>query len=105
MFKQIAILAVIPLVLSGCSEERTTTRHYSYCDSTNAMKVSNFVLQCVSAANADFDNSIADSEDIIEQCEDTGRRMFCPLYEHTVIMSCDGLGVCYEIDRFVKDKK
>lgn len=105
MFKRIAIMAAASIVLSGCSEEHTTTRHYNYCDSDNALKVSDFVLQCVSAANADFDNSIADSEDIIEQCEDTGRRMFCPLYEHTVIMSCDGLGACYEIDRFVKDKK
>lgn len=105
MFKRIAIITAVAIALSGCSEERTTTRHYNYCDSDNALKVSNFVLQCVSAANADFDNSIADSEDIIEQCEDTGRRMFCPLYEHTVIMSCDGLGMCYEVDRFVKDKK
>ena len=105
MFKQVAILAVMPLVLSGCSEERTTTRHYSHCDSSNAMKAADFVQRCVSIAMSTPDNSTDDVEDIIEQCENTGRRLLCPLYEHTVIMSCDGLGVCYEIDRFVKDKK
>ena len=105
MLKQVAILAVMPLVLIGCVEERTTTRHYNYCDASNAMKVSDFVQQCVRIATSAPDNSVDDVEDVIEQCENTGRRLFCPLYEYTVIMSCDGLGGCYEIDRFVKDKK
>ena len=105
MFKKVAILAVMPLVLIGCGEERTTTRHYNHCDSSNAMKVSDFVQQCVSIAMSTPDSSTDDVEDIIEQCENTGRRMFCPLYEYTVIMKCDALGTCYEVDRFVKERK
>ena len=105
MLKQVAILVVIPLVLIGCGEERTTTRHYSYCDSGNAMKVSDFVQRCVSIAMSTPDSSVDDVEDVIEQCENTGRRLFCPLYEYTLVVECDILGVCYEVDRFVKDKK
>ena len=105
MFKQVAVLAVIPLVLIACDEERTTTRHYSYCDSGNAMKVSNFIQQCASITITSPDNSVDDVEDIIMQCENTGRRLFCPLYEYTVIMNCDALGTCYEVDRFVKERK
>ena len=105
MFKKVAILAVLPLVLIGCDEERTTTRHYNHCDSSNAMKLSDFVQQCVSNAMSTPDSSTDDVEDIIEQCENTGRRLFCPLYEYTVIMKCDALGACYEVDRFVKERK
>ena len=105
MFKRITIMAAIALVLSGCSEERTTTRHYNHCDSSNAMKVSDFVQQCASIATSTPDSSTDDVEDIIEQCENTGRRLFCPLYEYTVVMKCDALGTCYEVDRFVKVKK
>ena len=105
MFKRIAIMAAASIVLSGCSEERTTTRHYNYCDASNAMKVSDFVQQCVRIATSAPDNSVDDVEDVIEQCENTGRRLFCPLYEYTVVMKCDALGACYEVDRFVKDKK
>lgn len=105
MFKQVAILAVMPLVLIGCGEERTTTRRYSYCDADNAMKVSDFVQQCVSIATSAPDNSMDDVEDVIEQCENTGRRLFCPLYEYTVVTKCDALGTCYEVDRFVKERK
>ena len=100
-----AILALTTLILSGCIEERSTTRHYNYCDSSNAMKVSNFIQQCVSLTITSPDNSVDDVEDIIMQCENTGRRLFCPLYEYTVIMNCDALGTCYEVDRFVQDKK
>ena len=105
MFKQVAVLAVMPLVLIGCGEERTTTRHYNHCTSDDAMKVSNFLQQCVSIATASSDRFSVDMEDIIGQCEDTGRRLFCPLYEYTVIMKCDALGTCYEVDRFVKERK
>ena len=105
MFKRIAIITAASLVLSGCSEERTTTRHYNHCTSDDAMKVSNFIQQCVSLTITSPDNSADDVEDIIMQCENTGRRLFCPLYEYTVIMKCDGLGTCYEVDRFVQDKK
>jgi hypothetical protein len=105
MLKQVAILAVMPLVLIGCGEERTTTRHYSYCDSSNAMKVSDFVQRCVSIVMSAPDNPTDDVEDIIKQCENTGRRLFCPLYEYTVVMKCDALGICYEVDQFVKERK
>ena len=105
MFKQVVILAVMPLVLSGCSGERTMTRHYTYCDSRNAMKVSDFVQLCVSHATSTPDSSVDDVEDVIERCENTGRRLFCPLHEYTVTMKCDDLGVCYEVDRFMKERK
>ena len=104
MFKRIAVITAASLILSGCSEERTTTRHYNHCDSSNAMKVSDFVQQCVSIATSALDN-LDDVEDIIGQCENTGRRLFCPLYEYTVIMKCDALGTCYEVDRFMKERK
>ena len=105
MLKRIAIIATAALVLSGCSEDRTTTRHYNHCDSSNAMKVSDFVHRCVTIATSTPDSSTDDVEDIIEQCENTGCRLFCPLYEYTVIMKCDALGTCYEVDRFVKERK
>ena len=70
MLKQVAILAVMPRVLIGCVEERTTTRRYNYCDASNAMKVSDFVQQCVRIATSAPDNSVDDVEDVIEQCEE-----------------------------------
>lgn len=104
MLKQVAILAVMPLVLSGCTTT-TTTRHYTHCDSRNAMRVSDFVQLCVRNATSTPDGSVDDVEDVIERCENTGRRLFCPLREYTVIMKCDTLGACYEVDRFLKDRK
>lgn len=68
---------IILILLTGCSDETTVSRMFRYECNTEAQRktLAKFVVDCAKAANPMSDE---EGEDLVQQCEATGKNIICP---------------------------